>query len=221
MSEESVACCLFFKYFVNGFEMEKIYILLLLITLSACGTTVKIKNANSIKVKKDSNIAFFGYDFYITDSRIKSINFRCLNLDSQKEFNCFNISTIQGGFYYNGASPYRVKFGNYKVTDIVYTIVTAITSRETCEVKDGKKSKCNTIESEVTKQKKIKVGFDKTFTVSETEAPYIGRFVLFARDNKKNNPELRSAEVVEKFDEDLLNVKNEKLRVSIKNHIDR
>jgi len=153
------------------------------------------------------------------DNRVKNVRLSCLNVDTKKVTGCFQTSTNLGSHYYVGASPYRVKFGNYKIVGLVYTILVSTKVIEKCKVKDGKKEGCYTTEKEITNQKKIEIDLDNVFSISANTSPYIGSLNVVTKYGEKNKFELVSAEIIKDFEADLMFIEDESLKDALRDHV--
>lgn len=200
--------------------MTKVYILLSILILQGCSATSQITTAKNISADDKSNIVFMGVDLSNQENRVKNAYFRCLNIETQKTVRCFNFDTVLGSSYFKSARSYKMRYGTYKISELVYTIYVKTVVKERCKVKDGKKEDCYTTENDITHVRAIKLDLDETFTVSPDQSPYIGRIKIRTKNNSKNSATLlTNAQIINAFENDISRLNDDELQQALRNHI--
>ncbi len=157
------------------FSGKYIIIAISLTLLSGCAKN-RINSVDDIKVDEDRNVVFMGYDFTIPDPRIVSISVKCRSSNAkwyEKSDSCLSIAGNKwrnGEFTFKGVTARRLKFGEYYIKHLEYSIKTGtITTTDS----KGNRSTTDVInEVIITPNTKIK------FIVSKEISPYIGRFYI-------------------------------------------
>lgn len=194
-----------------------IIIVISLILLSGCAKNW-INSVDDIRVDEDRNVVFMGYDFTIPDPRIRHISVKCRRSDTKwyvKSDSCLSIAGNKrnlGNFTFKGAKARRLKFGEYYISHLEYSIKTG--------TKTTTDSKGRSFTTDVISEVVIALDVKTKFTVSKEISPYIGRFYIdidhenietYFKKGKRKDIEYLSnflkLKISHKYSEDILNSK--------------
>lgn len=199
------------------YSKKNIIIAISLIMLSGCAKN-GINSVSDIRVDEDRNVVFMGYDFTIPDPRIRHISVKCRRSDAkwyERSDSCLSIAGNTrnlGNFTFKGAKARRLKFGEYYISHLEYSIKTG--------TKTTRDSKGNSFTTDVISKVVIALDVKANFTVSKEISPYIGRFHIdidhenieaYFKKRKKGDIKYLSKflklKISQKYSEDILNSK--------------
>ena len=151
----------------------------------------------------------------------------CENLDTAERRDCFNIplqfsQTDRNNFYdligvYNreGATPFKMKYGRYRLESVKYTVVAGVDFETVCKTNTNGQETCYENRRDEYDSGRALLPEDLTFTVRQGAGCYLGSALVEMRFNDLIDFSLSQA-----FEPDLANLR-EGLSEAVESHVTR